>query len=200
MQLKKRFSVRKSVAAGAMAMAMFAVSMPAMAHGNGLGLNLGFRGRAQADVGLEGEIKAELKSIRAEMKQVAKPERGQGSVETEARKQCRVKARETHAARLGTARDERDAGLRKARTEYLAALKSARATFRLAIGLKADGTGTATVVAGSAAFEAARTSYQDAMRKAHEKFSSAKRSVQAEYHADVKVSKDALEAAVDTCK
>src|SRR5688572_12947200 len=87
MQLKKRFSVRKSVAAGAMAVAMFATSMPAMAsNGFGLGLDLDARinariakdengenrGRSADAKNLNEQIRAELKSVKEDIRAAVK--------------------------------------------------------------------------------------------------------------------------------
>ena len=75
MQLKKRFSVRKSVAAGAMAVAMFAASMPAMAsNGLGLGLNADLRLERDEAKSLGQQIKAELKGAKQDLKAAAKLE------------------------------------------------------------------------------------------------------------------------------
>jgi len=225
MQLKKRYSVRKGVAAGAMAVAMFATSMPAMAS-NGFGLGLGVRGRAQVDqgdddhqgefegrgmklgIGLGADIRTELKSIRKELKDAAKLFRRQekadrsasATEEVAALKQCRAQARETYDASLKTARDERDAGLRTARTEYLSALRAARAKFQAAIGLNlsgADGSATATAIAD---FTAARETYVTEMRAAYKKFSETKKGVQAAYHEETKAARTALDAVVSACK
>jgi hypothetical protein len=176
MQLKKRFSVRKSVAAGAMAVAMFATSMPAMAS-NGLGIGLGLEARggrlmARGDddregrenggsdeaKGLQAQIKTELKAIKTDLKASSKLQVGSatssatGTGSVEARKQCRKAAQTAYAAALEDAREERDAGLKAAREKYLAALKAARDAFH--VSLKAVVSGSVT---GSASGTASAT-------------------------------------------
>ncbi|MEK7546497.1 MAG: hypothetical protein AAB554_05545 [Patescibacteria group bacterium] len=228
MQLKKRFSVRKSVAAGAMAVAMFATSMPALAS-NGLGFGLGLdvgaqarfagnddhkEGKAGLKLGINTEIKEELKAIKLELKLASQSEKSENfgrsatlTSEVELRKQCRKTAQADYDQAMSAARAERDADMKKARESYLAALKAARAAYHASIA-----TGTATVVTGSTTgttsatvtvqvdARVSRKTYQQAVKKAQKDFRDAKDAASSAYHADTKAARDAHKAAYKACK
>lgn len=222
MQLKKRFSVRKSVAAGAMAVAMFAASMPAMASsGFGLGLDgrvnvrlsrgddEGERGRHDDEAkDFARQVKNELKAAKEDLKAAAKlksasatpAESATGTVQ--ARKECRKEAQSEYAASLKEARAERDADMKAARETYLAALKAARVSFRAAVklGVTGSASGTSATTTAQVDLHAARKDYQEAVKKAQKAFRDAKHAAAARYHADAKAARAAHEVAIKGCK
>lgn len=208
MQLKKRYSVRKSVAAGAMMVAMFAVSMPAMAY-DGLSFDNRMKVRiAKNDdsdddkdrSGLSKEIKNEVKAIKNELKEAEKldkPDRSASSTtEVKSRKQCRKDSQQTYSKAVEAARSEREAGLKVAREAYLRSLKAARTSFHAsnaAINVSATG-------AQQVDTRAVRKTYQQAVKKAQTDFSAAKRALATAYHEDVKVAQVARKASEAACK
>jgi hypothetical protein len=211
MQLKKRFSVRKGVAAGAMAVAMFATSMPALAS-NGAGIGIGISGHSDPNHGklernfrhgdskarqaykddLQG-LRALKKEVRDDLKSAWKGQRNDrdasNTAQSAAIKQCRKTAKDAYSDAASKAREERDSGLKSAVDTYKAALKSAQSAFQ------------ATVDAGSGldVTAAARLTYRTAISDAHKAFRSAKISVLAAYRTEIEAARKAEKEAKDSC-
>jgi hypothetical protein len=215
MQLKKRFSVRTAAAAGAMAVTMFATSMPVMAS-SGLGLDAKVRLGLDADFK---EVKELQKEIRKDLKDAGKFERklrfeasatvtDERKEKAKDRKVCRRVAEDAYKVSLKAAQAEHAAAFKVANQAYLAALKSARnayhASVKAALGLtvSASGTGATGSASGTivADLSAARKTYRDAVRKAQDDYSAAKKRIRAEYRVDLEAARTTRRAADEACK
>ncbi len=225
MQLKKRFTIKKQLAVGAVTAVMLVTSLPALASdGLGLegrfGLHLGLsehvhaesgdRDDSSGDRGLGAEIKDELLAVRQELKASAKLKfKGEledadasssddttSTAQVAERQQCKKEARTAFQASLAKARDERDAAQKDAQTAYLAALKSARDAFHASVSASVSASGTGEISANVSA----RLAYHQAVKAAQKAFRDAKKKAANDYHAETKAARAIFDASVKSCK
>lgn len=218
MQLKKRFSVRKGVAAGAMAVAMLASSMPAMAsngfghgQGRGLGLGIGLSFKAEADTDVDDDaqehgqgrfdsgLKTLVKDVRDEVKSFWKlggsDASATDSAQVAAAKACRKTAKSAYDDAAKAARAERDAGLKAALETFKTKLLDARAAYHATVDVSASST---PVSAETSA--AARASYRLSYENGLQAFRDARATVMASYRTELAAARAAKDAATKTCK
>ncbi|MFA5854223.1 MAG: hypothetical protein WC866_03985 [Patescibacteria group bacterium] len=214
MQLKKRFSINKQLAVGAMTAVMLVSSLPALAsdgefesRGKHLGLKLGLGakiGLSEETRELEKEIKNELKEVKNELRKSVKNRPTTSatvSAEVTDRKRCKKESQTEYQTALKKARNERDVEYKKVQTSYLASLKSARDLFHATITASTSASGTAVVSASSVAqWREARRVYQASVKTAQQTFKEAKRSISNTYHLETKAARKAYEADLKTCK
>ncbi len=207
MQLKKRFSVRNGVAAGAMAVALFAGSLPAMAsNGAGAGVKMELsvqgegehaklerKGRLETS-GMVRELKELNKDVRHELRDGRDRENATSTGQTEAAKLCRKTSKDTFAAATLQARTEKEASMKSALETYLAAIKSARAAYHASIDV-----GTSTSPTSTDGFIAARLTYRTAIENAKNAFRDAKTKINADYRAKIDAATTARKTANQVC-
>ena len=214
MQLKKRFSINKQLAVGAMTAVMLVSSLPALASDGdfesrgkhfdqrlGLGAKIGL---SEETRGLEKEIKNELKEVRKELKESLKNKATASatvSAEVTDRKRCKKESQTEYQTALKKARDERDVDYKKAQTAYLASLKTARELFRATISVNGSASGTAVTSASSVELmKEARRTYQASVKTAQQTFKEAKRTISNTYHVETKTARKAYETDLKACK
>ncbi len=215
MQLKKKFTIKKQLAAGAVTAVMLVSAFPAFASDNGLesrgnpglhfglGAKIGLSSDAQA---LQGEIRDELKDVRKELNASAKAQKANTtnmSAEVTERKRCKKDAETQYRTALEKARDERDGAVKTAQQTYLNGLKTARDAFhvRIANAGISLGLGQLTLSAtANAELKAAREAYQQSVKAASQIFNEAKKKANASNHEEAKAAKVTRENAAKACK